>query len=144
MFNSIGRDYWNTIIASKENSSRIVLQLPVPCSRRLKFFHGVRTSDAHAAAKILRERVKQPDQILAGVGYSLGAIVLNHYVSSAGDDVALDVSVSISGALACKYQKDFARSRRVWQPVIVANMKDLYLWSKWGHRIYQQVCLSFL
>jgi len=103
------------------------------------FFHGVRTSDAHAATKILRERVKQPDQILAGVGYSLGAIVLNHYVSSAGDDVALDVSVSISGALACKYQKEFARSRRVWQPVIVANMKGLFLWSKWGHRIYHQL-----
>lgn len=103
------------------------------------FFHGARTIDAHSAATILRDRVKGSKQVLAGVGYSLGAIVLNHYVSSARENVALDVSVSISGALACNYQETFVRSRRIWQPVIVAHMKEHFFVSKWGHRLYHQL-----
>jgi len=103
------------------------------------FFHGVRTDDAHSAASILRDRVKQPDQVIAGVGYSLGAIVLNHYVSSYGDQVALDISVSISGALDCNYQQLYIRSQRIWQSMIVAHMKDQYLFTKWGDRIYRQL-----
>ena len=78
-------------------------------------------------------------QALAGVGYSLGAIVLNNYVSSFGDRVALDVSVSISGALDCRYQQHYARSRRIWQSMIVAHMKDQFLYSKWGNRIYTMI-----
>jgi predicted alpha/beta-fold hydrolase len=99
----------------------------------------VRTADAHSAASVLRDRVKRPDQVLAGVGYSLGAIVLNHYVSTFGEQVALDASVSISGALDCTYQMTYNRSQRVWQSMIVAYMKDEYLNSKWGDRIFKQL-----
>jgi hypothetical protein len=60
---------------------------------------------------------------------------LNNYLSSYGENVALDVSVSISGALDCNFQKDFIRSQRLWQPMIVAHMKDMYFGPKWGQRI---------
>lgn len=102
-------------------------------------FHGARTADAHSAATIIRDRVLGEGQTLAAVGYSLGAIVLNHYVASYGDRVALDASVSISGALDCSYQQYYARSQRIWQSMIVAHMKDKFLFSKWGDRIIKRV-----
>jgi hypothetical protein len=83
--------------------------------------------------------VLQPNQILAGVGYSLGAIVLNHYVSKYEDDVALDVSVSISGALYSLYQKDYVRSKHTWQRIIAAHMKDMFMFGKWGERLYRRL-----
>jgi len=104
-----------------------------------QLFNGARTADVHSAASILRDRVKEKGQVLAGVGYSIGAIVLNHYVSSFGDQVALDVSVSISGALDCTYQKEYFRSQRIWQSMIVAHMKSQYLFSKWGDRLIHQL-----
>ena len=102
-------------------------------------YHGARTSDVHSAASILRERVLQDGQTLGAVGYSLGAIVLNNYVKSYGQQVALDVSVSISGALDCNFQSHFARSQRIWQSMIVAHMKDTFLYSKWGNRIVSRL-----
>lgn len=105
----------------------------------MQMFHGARTSDVHSAATILRDRVLRDKQTLASVGYSLGAIVLNHYVASYGDRVALDVSVSISGALDCNYQQYYARSQRLWQSMIVAHMKDNFLFSKWGDRIIKKL-----
>jgi predicted alpha/beta-fold hydrolase len=104
-----------------------------------KFFHGVRTIDAHSAASTLRERVLEQNQTLAGVGYSLGAIVLNHYVASYQDEVALDVSVSISGALYCIPQKDFVRSQWTWQAMIAAHAKDFFMVGKWGRRLHHQL-----
>jgi predicted alpha/beta-fold hydrolase len=105
----------------------------------LQFFHGARVLDAHSAATILRNRVKRNEQVLAGVGYSLGAIVLNHCVATFGERVALDVSVAISGALDCTYQQVYRRSQRIWQPMIISHMKDQFLYPKWGNRIIHQI-----
>ena len=102
----------------------------------MKFFNGIRVIDAHAAASTLRERVLAPHQTLAGVGYSMGGIVLNRYVSTS-KNVALDVSVSISGALCSLYQKDYHRSKRTWQRVITGHMKYMFFRGKWGNRLYQ-------
>eukprot|EP00980_Cylindrotheca_fusiformis_P007364 scaffold1525_cov142-Cylindrotheca_fusiformis.AAC.164 len=101
--------------------------------------HGARTVDAHSAAQTLQQRVVGPEQTLAGVGYSLGAIVLNNYVATYGGDVALDVSVSISGGIACQYQKDYRRSQLIWQPLIAEFMKKNYLDKKWGLRLHHQL-----
>ncbi|KAG7353123.1 hypothetical protein IV203_009171 [Nitzschia inconspicua] len=103
------------------------------------FFHGARIKDAHSAAAVLRNRVKGDNQVLAGVGYSLGAIVLNHYVASFGTQVALDVSVAISGALDCTFQEVYNRSQRIWQTMIIAHMRDQFLYPKWGNRIIQKI-----
>lgn len=107
-----------------------------PFSLGSQFFNGIRVIDAHAAASTLRERVLAPHQTLAGVGYSMGAIVLNRYVSTE-KDVALDVSVSISGALCTLYQQDYHRSRRTWQRVITGHMKEMFYRGKWGKRLHQ-------
>lgn len=101
-----------------------------------QIFNGIRVSDAHSAASALRDRVLHPNQTLAGVGYSMGAIVLNRYVTTS-EDVALDVSVSISGALCTIYQKDFHRSKMTWQRVITGHMKEMFFRGKWGRRLHQ-------
>jgi alpha-beta hydrolase superfamily lysophospholipase len=104
-----------------------------------QFFHGARLIDAHSTALTLKQRVIKPDQMLVGVGYSLGAIVLNNYVASYGKGTALDAAVSISGSLNCHYQSIFQRSRRTWQPMIAAFMKDELLLPKWGRRIQKRL-----
>ena len=77
--------------------------------------------------------------LLVGVGYSAGAIVLANYVTSYGRDCALDVAVSISGALDARMQQHFERSRRVWQPMIASHQKDHFLNAKWGQRLLQRL-----
>ena len=120
-----------------EGETTTVLNAPIVfLASRLKFFNGIRVIDAHAAASTLRERVLAPHQTLAGVGYSMGGIVLNRYVSTS-KNVALDVSVSISGALCSLYQKDYHRSKRTWQRVITGHMKYMFFRGKWGNRLYQ-------
>jgi hypothetical protein len=104
-----------------------------------QFFHGARTIDAHNTALTLKKRVVEPDQMLVGVGYSLGAIVLNNYVASYGEDTALDAAVSISGSLNCHYQSTFQRSQRTWQPMIASFMRDELLLPKWGRRLQKRL-----
>ena len=62
-----------------------------------QFFHGARLTDAHSTALTLKQRVMEPDQMLVGVGYSLGAIVLNNYVASYGKGTALGWRVDREG-----------------------------------------------
>jgi hypothetical protein len=69
----------------------------------------------------------------------LGGIVLNNYVATYEEEVALDVSVSISGAVACPFQKDYRRSQLTWQPLLAACTKRSYLDHKWGQRLYHQL-----
>ena len=104
-----------------------------------QFFHGARTCDAHSAASLLRERAVSPDQVLAGVGYSLGGIVLNKYLATYQEDAQLDVAVTISGALNCIHQPKYHRSKNTWQRMIAAHMKDVFMHGKWGRRLYHQL-----
>lgn len=101
-------------------------------------FHGARTSDAHRAASAVR-KVASDDQILIGVGYSMGAIVLNNYVASYGEGCALHGAVAISGGLDTRYQKDYFRAQRLWQPMLAETMRDDFLLGKWGHRVKERL-----
>jgi hypothetical protein len=65
----------------------------------------------------------------------MGGIVLNRYVATE-TNVALDVSVSISGALCTLYQMEFQRSQRTWQRVITGHMKEMFFRGKWGQRLH--------
>jgi predicted alpha/beta-fold hydrolase len=105
----------------------------------LQFFHGARISDAHTAAAALKKRVVAPNQLLAGVAYSIGAIVMNNYVASYGKKCALDVAFSISGGLDTRYQQYFERSHRTWQSPIAAHARDQLLVPKWGRRILSRL-----
>ncbi len=42
-------------------------------------------------------KAKGPEQLLAGVGYSMGAIVLGNYVARSGPGCHLDAAMAISG-----------------------------------------------
>ena len=101
-----------------------------------QIFNGVRVSDIHSVATLLRERVLDIDQTLAGIGYSMGGIVLNRYVSTE-TNVALDVSVSISGALCTLHQMKYHRSQKTWQSAITGHMKEMFYNGKWGQRLHQ-------
>jgi predicted alpha/beta-fold hydrolase len=100
-------------------------------------FHAARLSDAHETAMALRHAM-EPNQMLAAVGYSMGSIVLNNYVATYGADCPLDAAFSISGALDCRYEADFERPKRVWQPMIAEFMRLRHL-SKWGERMKKRL-----
>lgn len=108
-------------------------------SRSWNFFHGARTSDARDAALTVRRALSNPDQLLVGVGFSMGSIVLNNYVATYGEDCPLDAAFSISGALDCRYQLDQTRSKRLWQPMLQAGLKRRFLLRKHGERLLQRM-----
>lgn len=106
--------------------ARGLMDLPL---KPFAFFHAGRTSDAHQAAVALRQAMS-PDQVLAGVGYSMGAIVLNNYAIRL--DCALDIAFSISGSLDCRFQQNFTRSQKLWQPMISYHVRQDQHLAKWG------------
>jgi predicted alpha/beta-fold hydrolase len=113
--------------------SRGLMDVPM---RGWDLFHGARWQDAHTTAVRLRQAMDGGEnQILAGVGYSMGAIVLNNYVASAGPDCALDVAFSISGALECRNEQYYRRAMRTWEPMIAENIRSTQHLRKWGQRL---------
>ena len=107
--------------------------------RNWNLFHGARISDAHEAASALRRALNTPTQLLAGVGYSMGAIVLNNYVAKSGGNCALDAAFSVSGALECRYEQNFSRPQRVWQPMIADYMRQHQHIPKFAQRIKERL-----
>lgn len=101
-------------------------------------FHGARTSDAHEAARVLRKTLIR-DQVLIGVGYSMGAIVLNNYVASYGAECALDGAIGISGGLDMRFQENFTRAQRLWQPMLAETLRSDFLLGKWGMRVHERL-----
>lgn len=104
--------------------------------------------------------VLAPNQILIGVGYSLGGIILSNYVASVSsllppdndgktnddDDknsdkngCPLDGAISISGALDYRIQKYNLRSKRLWQPMLTAASKRKFLFGKFGQRLHYKL-----
>jgi predicted alpha/beta-fold hydrolase len=110
--------------------TRGLMDLPI---RSFNVFHGARWEDAHQAATTIRKALL-PGQILAGVGYSMGAIILSNMVTRTGTDCALDVAVAISGGLDMRQMIDFSRAQRLWQPLILAKLRDDFAIGKWGER----------
>ena len=83
-----------------------------------QIFSVARTSDLHALAKALRQVHPGP---IASVGYSIGAIVLSHYVVApqySNEPFPLDAAFSISGALDARQEATYYRPQRVWLPMI--------------------------
>lgn len=101
-------------------------------------FHGARVEDAHLAATALRNALK-PDQILAGIGYSMGAIVLSNYVARSGPDCALDAAMALSGGLDMRYQAFFERAKRLWQPMLAKTLRDVFVVGKFGERYRERL-----
>ena len=90
--------------------------------------------DAHTTAMALR-RATSPDQVIVAVGYSMGAIILNNYFASYGSQVPLDGGIALSGGLDMRYQEQFYRAQRLWQPMLAETARDDFFLGKWGHRV---------
>jgi predicted alpha/beta-fold hydrolase len=119
--------------------ARGLMDLPV---RGWNLFHGARYRDVHAAATALRSALSggtaadgRSRQVLAGVGFSMGGIVLSNYVSRLGPDCALDVAVSVSGGLDMRYETNFTRAQRLWQPLLTQELRNEFVVGKWGERV---------
>lgn len=111
--------------------ARGLMDTPV---RGWNIFHGARWTDAHEISLLLRKALG-PKQILAGVGYSMGAIILSNWVVNAGSDCVLDAAVAISGALDTRFQEYFVRAQRLWQPMLTKELRQTFLLGKWGERV---------
>ena len=114
--------------------SRGLMELPLA---GMNIFRADRLSDAHETALAVR-RAMDHSQMLAGVGYSMGAIVLNNYVATYGTNCALSAAFSISGALECRFEMNFQRPQRLWQPIIVDYSRQRHL-NKWGDRLRERL-----
>ena len=104
-----------------------------------EIFSVARTSDVHAVAQALRRAHSSGP--LAGGGYSIGAIVLNHYVVDGqyltNANFPLDAAFSISGALEARQETQFLRPQRLWQPMI-ADFFRLHQYTLSGEPSNQQ------
>jgi predicted alpha/beta-fold hydrolase len=101
-------------------------------------FHGARILDIETAAKTVA-KARGKSQLLAGVGYSMGAIVLSNYVARSGDDCHLDTAMAISGGLDMREMLNFKRSMRLWQPMLAQTLRDEFIVSKFDSRFRQRL-----
>jgi predicted alpha/beta-fold hydrolase len=111
--------------------ARGLQDLPV---RGWDIFHGARWTDAHQASQKVKE-VLVPRQMLAGVGFSMGAIIMANLVTRAGNECALDAAVAISGGLDMRFETHFHRAQRLWQPMLTTELRDTFVVGKWGERV---------
>jgi predicted alpha/beta-fold hydrolase len=101
-------------------------------------FHGARVTDVHDASKSIRTALG-PDQILAGVGYSMGAIILSNYLARYGEDVHLDSGMAVSGGLDLREMYNSYRSQRLWQPMLAQTLLEDFVLEKFEGRFRQRL-----
>ena len=78
-------------------------------------------TDIDESARALRKAL-HPTQILVGVGYSMGAIVISNYVARSGESCQIDAAMAISGGLDMRQNLRFKRSIRLWQPMLAQGI----------------------
>lgn len=121
--------------------ARGLMDLPI---RGWNVFHGARVDDAHAAAMALRRAAVIPSsstsalssskQLLVGVGYSMGGIILANYVARYGSDCYLDAAMPISAALDIRHSLLVGRALRLWQPLLVEELRGKFILEKLGEK----------
>ena len=75
-------------------------------------------------------KAKGPHQLLAGVGYSMGAIIISNYVARSGSGCHLDAAMAISGGLDMREMLKTKRSMRLWQPILAQTLRDEFIVTK--------------
>eukprot|EP00979_Chaetoceros_neogracilis_P017784 scaffold10272_cov276-Chaetoceros_neogracile.AAC.18 len=101
-------------------------------------FHGARITDVDATAKAIRKGLGK-NQMLAGVGYSMGAIILSNYVARSGSKCHLDSAMAVSGGLDMRANLNFSRSMRLWQPMLAQSLKEDFIINKFDGRFRQRL-----
>lgn len=119
--------------------ARGLMDLPI---KGWNIFHGARVDDVDVAAKALRQVTGERRQTLAAVGYSMGAIILSNYVARSGSNCPLDAAVAISGGLDMRFEHNFVRAQRLWQPMLTQELRDSFLVNKWGERVRARLSLD--
>ena len=115
--------------------ARGLMDTPV---RGWNVFHGARTTDIEAVAQTIRKAV-DVDQILVGVGFSMGAIVLSNYVAKSGFKCQLDAAMAVSGGLDMRENLNFQRSMRLWQPLLAQGLREDFIVNKFNHLFRQRL-----
>ena len=100
---------------------------------RWNVFHGARILDVETSAKAV-SKATSPGQMLAGVGYSMGAIIISNYVARSGANCYLDAVMAISGGLDGREMLNFKRSMRLWQPMLAEILRDELIVQKFENR----------
>lgn len=124
--------------------ARGLMDLPV---RGWNVFHGARVDDVSIAAKTMR-RALGPNQLLIGVGYSMGGIVISNYVARSGKACSFDAAMAVSGGLDMRKTLEFGRALRLWQPLLVEELRGTFVIGKFGeryrHRLSQDQMLALM
>jgi predicted alpha/beta-fold hydrolase len=115
--------------------ARGLMDTPV---RGWNVFHGARTTDIEAVAHAVRKALGR-DQILVGVGFSMGAIILSNYVAKSGLDCRLDAAMAVSGGLDLRENLSNKRSTRLWQPLLAKGLRDDFVVNKFSHLFQQRL-----
>jgi hypothetical protein len=66
-------------------------------------------------------------------------IIMGNYVARSGADCALDAAVAISGGLDMRYETDFYRAQRLWQPLLTETLRNDFVIGKWGERVRERL-----
>mmetsp|Transcript_2561 Transcript_2561/g.3653 ORF Transcript_2561/g.3653 Transcript_2561/m.3653 type:complete len:622 (+) Transcript_2561:40-1905(+) len=96
-------------------------------------FHGARITDVEVSAEAV-SKAKGPNQLLAGVGYSMGAIIISNYVARSGSGCHLDAAMAVSGGLDLREMLKSTRSARLWQPMLAQTLRDEFIITKFDNR----------
>lgn len=115
--------------------ARGLMDTPV---RGWNVFHGARTTDIEAVAQDIRTSIGK-HQLLVGVGFSMGAIVLSNYVAKSGVHCKLDAAMAVSGGLDMRENLNFRRSMRLWQPLLAKGLRDDFIVNKFHHLFKQRL-----
>jgi len=103
--------------------------------------HFARISDVSAVARALKKAINEVSHgdglLLAGVGYSMGAITLANYVAQVNPP-DIDVAIAFSGSLDTTQQENFQRSASLWQPFVAKAMRDTLL-GRYSRQIRQKL-----
>lgn len=60
--------------------------------------------------------------------------MLGNYVARSGAECQLNVAVSVSGGLDMRYEANYTRAQRLWQPILTKELRETFMLGKWGER----------
>jgi len=58
-----------------------------------------------------------------------------NWMGREGSNVPLNAAVAISGGLDMRYEEDFKRAQRLWQPILTSELRNTFVVGKWGERV---------
>jgi len=95
-----------------------------PCASDA-FFHGARTVDLQATAKVVRTCLPAETKICVA-GISMGGIIVVNAFAKGHLNGLADCGLSIGGTFDTHRNRYFKHSRDVWQPVLSQGLKEAF------------------